>query len=149
MDLLKNGLATGIDFSGERKLCVPCVEGKQVRQPFKPTKHRAKNRLDLLHTDLCGPMPVESWGGARYFLTIIDDYTRKVFVFFLKRKSEVREILEHFIIQVEVECERKVKVVRSDNGGEYCNQALDKFFKQHGIKHQLTISYTPEQNGVA
>lgn len=94
-------------------------------------------------------MPIESWSGKRYMLTIIDDHSRKVFVYFPQYKSEVKTVFQQFIAIVETECNTKVKIVRSDNGTEYCNQELTDYFKEKGIKHQLTIPYTPQQNGLA
>lgn len=85
-------MATGINFKEEAlPQCVHCLKGKQTRQPFKKKNaQRASEVLELVHIDVCGPMKETSWGGARYFMTVIDDKTRKIFVYFLKSKDEVK-----------------------------------------------------------
>lgn len=153
MALLKNSLATGVLFKESKtpEYCESCIKGKQSRKPFpyKKDKQVAQNKLDLIHSDLAGPMDVESWGGKKYMFTFIDDSTRKVFCYFLENKSEVPEIFKTFCLMVENQTDRKIKVLRTDNGGEYCNERLRNFLQSRGIKHELTVPYTPEQNGVA
>lgn len=149
---MKNGIVHGISFAengiGIRN-CEVCMEGKQARAPFKHIGTRSKHLLDLIHSDVCGPMENASIGGARYFLTFIDDYSRKVFVYFLKAKSEVLETFKEFKQMVENQTERRIKVIRTDNGTEYCGNDFELFCKRGGIIHQRTNVYTPEQNGVA
>jgi hypothetical protein len=80
MNLLKNGMVTCIDFAGksEQEQCIPCLQRKMCRKPFKSSQRkRAKEKLELLHSDLCGAMPVSSWNGANYMFTLVDDYTKK------------------------------------------------------------------------
>lgn len=93
----------GVDFTEETfSQCVPCLEGKQTRQPFKKSKaQRADEALQLVHTDLCGPMEQTSWDGARYFMTLIDDKIRKTFVYFLKSKDEAKMMIEEFKVLAE------------------------------------------------
>lgn len=143
-------LVHGLPRSLGEVTCEDCVAGKQARTSFP--KHKAKRAaemLDLVHTDVCGPMEETSIGGARYFATFIDDKTRKTFVYFLKQKSELLSCFEVFKSLVENQTGRKIKVLRSDNGGEYTGKAMVDFLKRAGIRHQLTAPYTPEQNGVA
>lgn len=150
MNLLKNGMANGISFSSTKiNECVVCALGKQNRQPFKNSDSRADQKLQLVHTDICGAMPRESWSGARYVLTFIDDCTRKIFIYFLKAKSEVYEKFKEFQIMVENQTECRIKTLRSDNGTEYVNNKFQQYLKSKGIIHQTTVPYTPEQNGVA
>lgn len=131
------------------KQCKVCDLGKQQRKPFPSSETRTKNILELVHTDLCGPMENKSLGGARYMLTFTDDYSRKTFLFFLTEKSQVFKKLVEFRKSVEKETECTIKCLRSDNGMEYMSKQLDEYCKENGIKHQLTCVYTPEQNGVA
>uniref|UniRef100_A0A0A9YFM0 Retrovirus-related Pol polyprotein from transposon TNT 1-94 n=1 Tax=Lygus hesperus TaxID=30085 RepID=A0A0A9YFM0_LYGHE len=151
LNLLKDGLATGVTFrSVNTQACVACLEGKQTRLPYKKSKSkRAGEVLELLHSDLCGPMPDSSWSGARYIFTILDDCSRKLFVYFLKTKDEVTPVFQEFQIMVENETGKSVKVLRTDNGGEYVNSRFEAYLKSKGIRHQLTVPYTPEQNGAA
>ncbi|KMQ81820.1 retrovirus-related pol polyprotein from transposon tnt 1-94 [Lasius niger] len=119
------------------------------RAPFKEKGTRATTLLELIHSGLCGPMETIAFGGYRYFLTLIDDYSRKVFVYFLKNKSEVPDIFEVFKAMVEKENGQTIKCLCSDNGGEYSSTRYEEFLKKNGIKHQKTVPYTPQQYGTA
>ena len=110
---------------------------------------RAKEPLKLIHTDVCGPMSTNSIGGARYFVTFIDDNSRKTFVYFLKTKDQVFTKFKEFRSMIQNQTGKRIKNIRSDNGGEYLSNNFKKFLKDHGIQHQVTVPYTPEQNGVA
>ena len=131
-------------------VCKGCIEGKQARQPFpKDGATRATKPLELVHSDVCGPMKTTSIGRSRYFLTFIDDFSRKIWVYMLKCKSEVFGRFEPWRALVEAQSECKVKVLRSDNGGEYVSKAFEEYLKAHGIEHHTSAPYTPQQNGVA
>ncbi|GFW14791.1 retrovirus-related Pol polyprotein from transposon TNT 1-94 [Trichonephila clavipes] len=130
--------------------CIPCKLAKSKRVSFKKTGAvRSKRPLELLHMDLCGPMPTESQGGNKYFLSIIDDYSRKVTVFPIRNKSDVFHTFIRFQKRAERFLSKKVKAVRTDGGLEFCNKDMDNFLTELGIKHEVTNSYTPEMNGVA
>lgn len=150
MDLLK-GMAVGIDYDNSNfKSCVPCIQGKQARLPFpKKSFNRAKDILGLVHTDLCGPMSKPSLSGCRYFLTFIDDYSRKTYIYFLRSKDQVFDKFREYKALVEKQTGKQIKVLRSDNGGEYINKNLQDFLKKYGIRHQTTVPHSPQQNGVA
>ena len=136
-------------ISGNITDCVVCLKGKQTRASFKDIGHRAKNVLDLIHSDVVGPLETKSFGGAQYILTFVDDFTRKTFVIPICKKSEVFSEFVNFKKMVENQCSRTIKVLRSDNGTEYINEQFKNFLKSNGILHQRTSPYTPEQNGVA
>ncbi|GFY15287.1 retrovirus-related Pol polyprotein from transposon TNT 1-94 [Trichonephila clavipes] len=130
--------------------CIPCKLAKSKRVSFKKMGAvRSKRPLELLHMDLCGPMPTESQGGNKYFLSIIDDYSRKVTVFPIRNKSDVFHTFIRFQKRAERFLSRKVIAVRTDGGLEFCNKDMDNFLTELGIKHEVTNSYTPEMNGVA
>lgn len=107
---MRDGVVNGISFAGradEVNRCEICLKGKQSRQPFPKSNHqRQASILDLIHSDLCGPMETKSIGGARYFFTLIDDHSRMVFVYFLKNKSDV------FVTEPNVGREGQMHVVR-------------------------------------
>lgn len=128
--------------------CEVCVAGKQNKLPFQISGKRAKNLLDLVHSDLCGPMSVESIGGAKYFITFIDDHSRKMFLYFIKNKSNAYNKFKEFKALVENQTGHKIKI-RTDNGREYLSNEFAEILKNSGIKYQTTISYNPQQNGVA
>ena len=129
--------------------CESCIIGKHQRASFPSSSYRAEDRLELVHTDLCGPMQTESLGGSHSFLTFIDDFSRKVWVYFLKYKSETFTKFKEFKAEAEKQSGRFIKVLRSDGGGEYDSGDFVDFCKHHGIKKQTTTRYTPQQNGVA
>lgn len=129
--------------------CVICIKAKQARKSFKENKKRATEVLEVVHTDVNGPIPVESMSGYKYFMTVIDDYSKKVFLFPLKAKSEVFDRFNEFKIMAENQTGKSLRAIRSDNGTEYVNFKFDNLCKEFGILHQKTVPYTPQQNGVA
>ncbi|KAE8735550.1 Beta-galactosidase 8 isoform 1 [Hibiscus syriacus] len=115
------------------QLCEGCLVGKQFRKSFpKESETRAKKPLELIHTDVCGPIKPSSLGNNNYFLLFIDDFSRKTWVYFLKQKSEVFEVFKKFKAAVERESGRKIKAMRSDRGGIYF-QGVSRVL--HGTKH--------------
>ncbi|KAI9166016.1 hypothetical protein LWI28_024708 [Acer negundo] len=132
------------------EMCESCVLSKQHRNSFgKEANWRATMPLELVHTDVCGPSTPVSNGQNQYFLTFIDDYSRKTWVYFLKRKSEVFGYFKEFKTLVEKQSGYHIKALRSDQGGEYTAGAFQEFLKQQGIRHQFTPAYTPQLNDVA
>ena len=126
------------------------MKGKQVRVPFKESSNkRSQCALGLVHSDVCGPMSTPSVGGARYFLTFTDDYTRYSSVYFLRSKTEVPENFAEYEALVENQTGHKIKALWSDNGTEYVNERLSSMQRSCGIKHETTVPYSPQQNGVA
>jgi transposase InsO family protein len=130
-------------------VCRGCALGKNVKAAFPSSKSKSKGILDLIHSDVCGPMSVASVQGASYYVTFIDDFSRKTWIFFMKTKDEVFSRFREFKAQVENQTGKKIKVLRSDNGGEYTSNDFKDFCKEAGIKRELTVSYNPQQNGVA
>jgi hypothetical protein len=136
--------SVNIDF------CENCIFGKQKRVSFKTGGRTLRNeKLELVHTDVWGPAAVSSIGGKSYFVTFIDDHSRKVWVYFLKQKSEVYEVFKKWKAMVENETGLKIKKLRSDNGGEYEDTGFKRFCFENGIRLERTVPGTPQQNGVA
>lgn len=150
-NIIRQKKADGINIEAEEDLpaCETCIKRKQAQTPFPKSASRTTEILELVHADVCGPMRVNSLSGFRYFVTYIDDKSRWCEIYFLKKKSEVADKFKEYKNMVEKETERTIKTVRSDNGTEYINHHLEDFLKQEGIKHELTVEYTPQQNGVA
>lgn len=123
--------------------CDHCLAGKQHRASFAKKSTRRQQKLELVHSDVCGLIEVESLGASKYFVTFIDDATRKTWVYMLKRKSEVFEIFQKFHALVERETERKLKCLRTDNGGEYTSAEFQNYCSQHGIRHEKAVPRTP------
>lgn len=135
---------------GIKESCDICMKGKMTRLPFpQKSSSQSKAALDLVHTDVCGPMRTETPSGKRYFVTYIDDYSGFTFVHLLKHKSEVVNTMKQFIALCENKFGRKPTTIRSDRGGEYTGGEFTDLMKSHGIQIQLTAAYSPQQNGRA
>jgi len=132
------------------EMCEDCIVGKQHRDSFPQGKAwRAEQILQLVHSDICGPINPTSNGNKRYFITFIDDYSRKTWVYFLQDKSEAFIIFKSFKARVEKEFGKYIQTFRTDRGGEFNSHNFASFCELHGIRRQLTAAYTPQQNGVA
>ena len=113
-----------IDFD----ICESCILGKQKNVSFLKTGRTPKDeKLELVHTNLWGPFPVASLRGSRYYITFINDSNRKVWVYFLKNKSDVFETFKKWKTMVEIETGLKVKCLRSDNRGEYIDGGFNGY----------------------
>ncbi|KAM2071312.1 hypothetical protein ACFX1X_040277 [Malus domestica] len=131
-------------------VCEGCVLGKQCREAFpREATTRASIPLELVHSDICGPMQTTTKAGNRYFLTFINDCTRMCWVYFLRHKSEVLSVFKKFKATVELQSGYNLKQLRSDRGGEYTSMEFNKFVEDVGMERQLTTPYTPQQNDVA
>ena len=128
-ELVKKEMVRGLPtVEFEKKFCEECVLGKHPRTSFSRTaEYRAKEQLGLIHTDICGPITPESFSGKRYFISFIDDFSRKTWVYFLKEKSEVFQVFKRFKAMVEKETGMPIKSVRSDRGGEFISSELMKY----------------------
>ena len=144
------------DFT-DLDICVDCIKGKQTKHTKKGAT-RSSKLLEIIHTDICRPFDVPSFGGEKYFITFIDDYSRYCYIYLIKEKSQAVDILEIYVNEVERQLEKNVKIIRSDRGGEYygkynetgqCPGPFAKFLEKHGIVAQYTMPGTPQQNGVA
>jgi len=102
-----------------------------------------------MYFDLWGSSRKPSIGGSRYMLTIIDDYSRKVWPYFLKHKSEAFSTFKEWTIMIENQTKKKVKKLHTDNGMEFYSDEFNAHCKSQGIVRHYTIPYTPQQNGVA
>uniref|UniRef100_A0A2N9IFF3 Integrase catalytic domain-containing protein n=1 Tax=Fagus sylvatica TaxID=28930 RepID=A0A2N9IFF3_FAGSY len=147
-ELHKRNLLTGIK-SCKLDFCKYCIMGKQCRVRFKTATHKTNGILDYVHSDIWGPVRTPSKGGAQYFMSFIDDYSRKAWVYFLKNKSEAFAKFKIWKAEVENQTGRKIKCLRTDNGTEYRDGDFLKFCEEHGIKRHFTVRKTPQQNGVA
>jgi len=135
---------------GIKEVCEVCMKGKMTRLPFpKKSKTESTAILDLIHSDVCGPMRTVTPSGKRYLVTFIDDYSNFSFVTLLAHKSEVEGTMKQFVAFCENKFGRTPKIMRSDRGGEYTSAEYTKFLKEKGIQIQLTAADCPQQNGKA
>ncbi|KAK9690672.1 hypothetical protein RND81_09G145600 [Saponaria officinalis] len=115
--LVSNGILDSVDFT-DFDVCVSCIKGKQTKVK-RLGANRATDVLELIHTDICGPFPTASWNGRRYFISFIDDYSRFGYLYLIHEKSESLDMFKAFKAEVELQLNKRIKVVRSDRGGEY------------------------------
>lgn len=149
--LQKKQMVTGLpEFEIPNEVCEECVQSKQHKNSFsKDVSSKAKAILDIVYSDVCGPMQVESTGGNKYFVSFIDDFSRKLWVYLIKKKSDVLDVFMKFKSMVERQSGLKLKVLRSDGGGEYVSKEFDTMCEREGIVHEVVPPYTPQQNGTA
>lgn len=121
---------------------------KQTRLPFEISSIKTISHFDLIHCDIWGGYRVPSLSGARYFLTIVDDYSHSTWVYLLKHKSDPSSSLITFYKLVETQFENKVKRIRSDNRGEFVSNNMLKFYEEHDIVLETLWVHTPQQNRV-
>jgi hypothetical protein len=129
--------------------CHACQFGKQNRKSFPRSTWRSSQKLQLIHTDVAGPLSTPSLNGSKYYLLFIDDFSRMCWIYFMKFKSEVAGIFWRFKKNVENQSNCRIQAIRSDNGREYTSTEFNLYCEEAGIEHQLTAPYTPEQNGVS
>ncbi|GJW45616.1 putative ribonuclease H-like domain-containing protein [Tanacetum coccineum] len=129
--------------------CVACLKGKKHRASCKSkVLNPITKPLFMLHMDLFGPTFVSSLMHKKYYLVVTDDYSKFTWVF-LTTKDETSEILKNFIKEIKNLMDKKVKIIKSDNGTEFKNKVMDDFCREKGIKREYSIAMTPQQNGVA
>lgn len=131
-----------------KKVCRGCLMSKQVRKPF-PSKaqYSAKKALELVHWDICGPILPETPVGNKYFFLLVDDYTRVMWVYMLKYKSEALDAFKKFQAKVEKGPDKRVQV-RTDKGGEFTSIEFNSYCEEAGIIIHYTAPYSTQQNRV-
>jgi transposase InsO family protein len=125
-----------------------CAQGKNIKNPFSKRDNKAERVLELIHADVCGPMPSSSMSGYVYYVSFIDDYSCKTWVYFLKSEDEVFNKFKEFKSLIENLSKWNIKILKSDNGEEYTSKEFLNFCKNVGIKRELTTPYNPQQNNV-
>ena len=150
--IVTKGYGIGINLASvsQWEMCNGCALGKQTRVSFmKSAPHHAKHVLEVIHSDVCGPMQTPTFSGKRYFVTFIDEKSHYCVVYLLQNKSEVADKFANFVALAENQTNKRVKTLRCDNGGEYTSGVMAKFCAERGIVQKFTPPYTPQLNGVA
>ncbi|GJZ47783.1 putative ribonuclease H-like domain-containing protein [Tanacetum coccineum] len=150
-DLARKDLVRGLPRLKFEKdhLCSACQLGKSKKHTHKPkTENTNLEVLNTLHMDLCGPMRVQTINGKKYILVIVDDYSRFTWVKFLRSKDETLEVVIKFLKQIQVDLNKTIRYIRTDNGTEFVNKDLTAYYERVGIFHQKIVPRTPQQNGV-
>lgn len=151
-DVLKlQNVVNGMQIKGKackpEQECEVCIQGKFAQTRNRNPDTRAEAPLQLVHTDLAGPIPNESIEGYKYAVSFTDDYSSAVFVYFLKRKSDTVQATEKFL--ADVSPYGKVKCIRSDGGTEYTCNDFQTLMRKNQIRHEMSAPYSPHQNGTA
>ena len=146
-----NNVVIGLDLpAGSQppsERCHDCAVGKMKRSTLSPSVTSSQRIGSLVHSYVCGPMQVNSLGGARYYVSFHDDFSGFRAISFITHKSEVPDCCRAFFAQLHTQSNQLVTVFRSDGGTEY--KSLDPWLKTHGIRHETSVRYTPQQNGVS
>ncbi|CAI7794228.1 unnamed protein product [Closterium sp. NIES-53] len=150
--LVKNEMVGGIRVKGEPDEvlgCPTCMQAKFTRYPFSSSEATAKAPLDEVVMDVAGPLKLGA-AGSEYFLTIVDIYTRMTWVYVLSKKSDVAEMVKTDWLQmVERQQDWLVKAIRTDREGEFLSKEFSLWLKKNGIRHSLTMPYSPAMKGIA
>ena len=124
------------------QVCDGCALGKQHRAPFpRASAYRAENNLELVHGDLCGHITPPTPGGKSFFLLVVDDCSRYMWLELLASKSEALQYFRKIKMAAEVESGHRLKAFRSDRGGEFNLGTFIEFRDEHGIKHNIPAFY--------
>jgi hypothetical protein len=144
------GMVEGMsNFSLDFDFCEHCLYGKQNRVGFPSGVTRAEGILQLVDSDVFGPVSIPSLGEYVYYVSFIDDFSRKTWIYFLRKKYKVFDRFKEFKDLVENQTEKRIKVMRTDNDGEFCRNKFEEFCKKCSIARQKNTPYTPHQNEVA
>lgn len=132
------------------KLYEGCLVKKQSIKSFVSTMPMISSRiLEVVHSDICGPFEEHTIGGNMYFVSFIDEFSQKLWNYVIKRKNEVFEIFKRFKMLFENQSGKKIKVLRTDGGGEYTSKMFEEFCVEQGIDHEVTNPFTLQHNGIA
>jgi hypothetical protein len=147
--LKKNGVSSLPTIPRSLKRCEACILGKHNKQLFHDSTLRACRKLELIHSDLCGPMSVAFAFGNKYIMTFISDYTKTCAIYLLKHKSQAFETFKNFHVWIENEAQSCISTPHTHNGGEYTLDDFESYLRHCGIKHQTIVPFNPQHNGVA
>ena len=150
-EMIKNNSAIGLPkttLKEKSSECEECIKNKMVNKPHKNTNNNRSIQLgDLLLMDLSGPYDVDD-NFKRFYLLIIDDHTRYIWIYIIFYKNEAMQHMINLIKSINNKYNITVKAVRTDNGSEFVNSTVTIFFNSYEIEHQKTTIYSPESNGI-
>jgi hypothetical protein len=126
--------------------CEHFIYGKQNWARFPSGATKEKEILELVHSDVFGPITIPSLGGCSYYVSFIDDFSMNTWIYFLRKKSKVFNKFKEFKSLMEYKTVKKIKVLRIENGGELCGKDFKHFCNKCGISCQNTTPYTPQKN---
>lgn len=126
--------------------CTVCLIAKQSRLPFPHSTSCSAHPFELVHVDVWEPYRVPTYDGKRYFMTLVDDFSKYTWLFLMNTKAESTIVLKMVLTLVQTQFDYKFKCLMSDNGIEFFNEQVNSFLVQHGIIHQSSCVYTPQHN---
>ena len=149
--LIKHNMIEGLKLTkgSKFKKCIACAKGKQKRRKHCKEVPPAKNKGDLIFSDLSGKISPPSFGGHKYYMSFIDSATRYSWIYFLKKKSEALDVFKSFNSHFKTQHERKIKSLRTDNGGEFITTEFSNYLKSQGITRPESPPYSPELQALA
>ena len=124
--------------------CKGCTMGKYVKENFHEKENQASRILERVHTEMCGQFYVSSITKHKYYMIFFYDFSRKCWIFFMQKKDQAFSKFYEFKALVEKELGKQVKVIRSDNGGEYISNEFKNFFSKEGIRRELIAPHNPQ-----
>ncbi|KAF5776249.1 putative RNA-directed DNA polymerase [Helianthus annuus] len=137
-----------VSFDFQDNVCDACIKAKHTRSLFQKSSIKTNECFDLIHCDVWGKYRKPTTTHANFFLTIVDDFSRAVWVYLIKHKSEAGDCLMAFHKMVKTQFGKDIKRIRSDNGGEFVSNRMTNFYTEEGILLETTCPHTPQQNGV-
>jgi hypothetical protein len=103
----------------KNEICNGCILGKNIKKEFPSSENRSQGILDLVHSDVCGPMSSPSLSGCLYYVIFIDDYSRKCWIYFLKDKSDTFDKFKEYKDFIEKQIGKHIRILRINNGGYF------------------------------
>jgi hypothetical protein len=155
--LIKDDILIPLDFSNS-DYCIDCIKGRYAKQVKKGDAKRSAGVLEILHTDIYDPFSIKSVDRFDSFITFTDDFSRYGYIYLIKERSEALDKFKIFKAEVENQHNIKIKLVRSDRGGEYYGRHTPygqvpgpfvRFLQENGIVAQYSMSGDPQQNRVS
>src|ERR1700677_1755559 len=138
---------TGMDLDSSTSapsVCRGCAVAKSMCQPFSPSKSKQTTEiLQVVHSDLAGPLQTRSIQGSTYIATFIDDHSKHAILYFLKSKDQLFEALKMYLAWAETQPSHKMRTLHTDQGGEYMAGQVQALLKERGIEHQTTMPGSP------
>jgi hypothetical protein len=155
--LIKDDILTPLDFSNS-DYCIDCIKEKYAKQVEKGEAKRSAGVLEIIHMNICGSFPIKYVDDFDSFITFTDDFSRYGYIYPIKKRSEALDKFKVFKAEVENQHNIKIKIVRSDHGGEYCGRhtpygqvpgPFARFLQENVIVTQYLMPGDPQRNGVA
>ena len=129
-------------------ICKGCAQGKNVKKTFPSSERKEKGIPEIVHSVVCGPMYSSSLSKYVYYVSFIDYFSRKTWIYFLKGKNEVFNKFKEFKSLVENHTERKIKTLQLDHDEEFTFEEFKELYREYGIKRALITPYNPQHNGI-